>query len=561
MKKTFVFIIILLFCIVAYLNAFSEEDIVVPPRENLVVDTDEMPIPEEQIPEEVVEEVEDAQEVQEKTLPKEASVEAKHSSEEDTALLELETLELKDMDILDVLKLISKKSGLNIAAGKNVKGKVTIFLKNVGVWDALRIILEANDLAFIEEEGIVKVMTDKEYESIYGKKFADKTTVKIVPLKYAVAADVVPLVTQIKSVVGKVIADEKSNTIVLIDTPVNIEDMKKLIEHLDISTITEVFSLKYAKAEDIVKSVSGILTAKVGRIDVDARTNKVVVTDTAVKMQQIAKMIAAFDEKTPQVNIEAKIIQIELSDQFQMGIDWDKVFSSSDENLKLAGNFNPSLNAATTGTGGAITVGGLSNYSYYALIEALQTVGKTNTLSTPRITVLNNQEARILVGTKEVYVSTTTTTNDSTSSTAEQVTFVDVGVTLAVTPTINPDGFVTMKIKPEVSSTGTPYTTASGNQIPVVSTSEAETIVTVKDGSTIIIGGLIKDKVQDTVNKVPLLGDIPILGVFFKHKNKTTTKIELAIFLTPHIISGETSYFKPYSRKDAQFQDNLGNHR
>jgi type II secretory pathway component GspD/PulD (secretin) len=473
--------------------------------------------------------------------------------QEEAVSMTLETLELKDMDILDILKLISKKSGLNIAAGKNVKGKIAIFLKNVNVWDALRIILETNDLAYEQEEGIVKVMTAKEYEMIYGKKFTDKTAVKIVPLKFASAGNLVPLLTQIKSSIGKVIADEKSNTIVIIDAPQNIINMENLIAHIDVSTVTQVFVLKYAKAEDIQKSITGVLTPNVGRIDMDSRTNKIIVTDTAANMDKISKTITAFDEKTPEVTIEAKILQIDLSDQFQMGVDWDKIFHYN--NIALAGNFDVDAASGTTLTLGSAD---FSKYSYYALIEALDTVGKTNTLSTPRITVLNNQEAKILVGTKEVYVSTSTTNTTGISTTAEEVTFVDVGVTLSVTPTINADGFVTMKIKPEVSSTGTPYTTASGNKIPVVSTSVAETNVMVKDGTTIIIGGLIKDKITDTVKKLPFFGDIPLLGLAFRSKDKTTTKTELAIFLTPHIISGDADLYRPYTRQDAAFHDKLG---
>ncbi|HOX54020.1 MAG TPA: secretin N-terminal domain-containing protein [Candidatus Omnitrophota bacterium] len=520
-----------------------------PQPENVVEE------PEPTIEEEPTAENTEAENAEEEIRPstQEEAKSAEESKVEETSMT-LETLELKDMDILDILKLISKKSGLNIAAGKNVKGRITIFLKDVNVWDALRIILETNDLAYSQEEGIVKVMTAKEYETIYGKKFTDKTSVKIIPLKFANAGAIVPLLTQIKSAIGKVIADEKSNTVVIIDTPQNITSMEQLINHIDVSTISQVFTLRYAKAEDIQKGITGILTPNVGRIDTDSRTNKIVVTDTAVNMEKISKMIAAFDEKTPEVTIEAKILQIDLSDQFQMGVDWDKIFHYN--NIKLAGNFDVDTGAS----GSTLTVGSadFSKYSYYALIEALNTVGKTNTLSTPRITVLNNQEAKILVGTKEVYVSTTTTNTTGISTTAEEVTFVDVGVTLSVTPTINADGFVTMKIKPEVSSTGTPYTTASGNKIPVVSTSVAETNVMVKDGTTIIIGGLIKDKIQDTIKKLPFFGDIPLLGLAFRSKDKTTTKTELAIFLTPHIISGESDYFKPYSRQDAAFQSKLG---
>ncbi|MBM3251576.1 MAG: hypothetical protein FJZ11_02175, partial [Candidatus Omnitrophica bacterium] len=304
-----------------------------------------------------------------------AQVEISVSAQGDMTVID--TLELKNMDILDVLKLISKKSGLNIATGKNVQGKVTIFLKNVDVWDALKIILEVNDLAYAQEGEIVKVMTAKEYELSYGKRFTDKTQVKIVPLKYASAADLIPLLNQIKSVIGKVVADEKSNTIVIIDAPINLEDMQELIRHVDIPTVTEVFSLKFAKAEEIQKNISGVLTKNVGRIEIDNRTNKVVVTDTAANMEKISKMILAFDEKTPQVTIEAKILQVDLSDAFKMGIDWDKIFDTSD--ITLSGNFD-----VDTGTAGSsLTIGSanLSQYSYYALIEALNSVGKTNTLS------------------------------------------------------------------------------------------------------------------------------------------------------------------------------------
>lgn len=549
--------VIFVFCFFVYAQEQeSREAMPIVEENSSMVVQERPPVPDNtsELQEETI--VEEPQpEKSEETAQTQTQEEAKteETPQEEAVSMTLETLELKDMDILDILKLISKKSGLNIAAGKNVKGKITIFLKNVNVWDALRIILETNDLAYEQEEGIVKVMTAKEYEMIYGKKFTDKTAVKIVPLKFASAGNLVPLLTQIKSSIGKVIADEKSNTIVIIDAPQNIINMENLIAHIDVSTVTQVFVLKYAKAEDIQKSIAGVLTPNVGRIDMDSRTNKIIVTDTAANMDKISKTITAFDEKTPEVTIEAKILQIDLSDQFQMGVDWDKIFHYN--NIALAGNFDVDAASGTTLTVGSAD---FSKYSYYALIKALDTVGKTNTLSTPRITVLNNQEAKILVGTKEVYVSTSTTNTTGISTTAEEVTFVDVGVTLSVTPTINADGFVTMKIKPEVSSTGTPYTTASGNKIPVVSTSVAETNVMVKDGTTIIIGGLIKDKITDTVKKLPFFGDIPLLGLAFRSKDKTTTKTELAIFLTPHIISGDADLYRPYTRQDAAFHDKLG---
>ena len=149
-----------------------------------------------------------------------------------------------------------------------------------------------------------------------------------------------------------------------------------------------------------------------------------------------------------------------------------------------------------------------------------------------------------MVGTREAYVTTTITTGDVTTTTSESVNFIDVGVTLYVTPTINKDGFVKMHIKPEVSSISDWLETTEGNQIPIVDTSNVETDVLVKDGNTIILAGLIKKTSDKDVSKMPLLGSIPVLGRLFSNVSDTNEKKELAIFLTPHIISGSDEMFK-----------------
>ncbi|MEI8011841.1 MAG: type II and III secretion system protein, partial [Candidatus Omnitrophota bacterium] len=133
-----------------------------------------------------------------------------------------------------------------------------------------------------------------------------------------------------------------------------------------------------------------------------------------------------------------------------------------------------------------------------------------------------------------------TTSNTTSSTTSESVNFIDIGVKLHVTPTIHDDGYITMKIKPEVSTASTSVTSAvTKNEIPIVDTSEVDTTVRVKDGVTIIIGGLIKDESQDINNKIPLLGSIPFVGKVFSHQEKGLAKTEIVIFLTPHIITGD----------------------
>ena len=173
------------------------------------------------------------------------------------------------------------------------------------------------------------------------------------------------------------------------------------------------------------------------------------------------------------------------------------------------------------------------------VIQALVNLNKSHVLSTPRIAVMNNEEARILVGTTKPYVTSTTTTTTSGPTVSEDVKFIDVGVKLHVTPTIHPDGYVTMKIRPEVSSAATYITTGQNNQIPIVDTSEVETTVQVRDGVTIVIGGLIKDEKTGQDSKVPLLGDIPLVGAAFRNTNHLKEKTEIVIFLTPRIISGD----------------------
>jgi len=160
------------------------------------------------------------------------------------------------MDILDVLKLLSQKTGMNIIAGKNVKGEVTIYLTRVKLRDALRIILDANNLAYQEEDGIIRVMEASEFEQRYGHVFGGKYDTRMHHLKYVKAKDMAPVLEQIKSSSGKIITDEKSNTVILIDTPDKIEMMTRLLEDVDLPLEVAVFDLNYAKAEELFKKSS-----------------------------------------------------------------------------------------------------------------------------------------------------------------------------------------------------------------------------------------------------------------------------------------------------------------
>ena len=463
------------------------------------------------------------------------------------------SLDIKGMEITDVLKMLALRSGKNIVASKNVRGKVTVFLKDVGIMDALEVILVSNELAYDMKGDIINVMTDREYEAVYGERFQDTKKLKVIRLRYVKAQEASKALTQIKSRVGKLVIDEVSNTLVIVDSPQVIAQMEQLIAAMDLPTAIRVFALNYSKAETIKTKVEPLLTKGIGTIQIDERTNKIIVTDLESNMGPIEAAVMEFDEKTKEVLIEAKILQITLNDEYQAGINWDSVFHGLKTQLGMNFNVITGTPIPTTASGavagGGVRMGGLdTKWGFEAMIKFLQTYGKANLLASPRIVAINNEEAKILVGTNQPYAtSQTTTPGTGASTTAYQITYLDLGIKLYVTPTINRDGYVTMKIKPEVSSKQTPdYTYGSANdKVPIVNTSQAETTVMVKDGTTIVIGGLIENRQSETINQVPSLGNLPVVGALFRNKTIGSTsepeKKELVIFLTPHIISGDAT--------------------
>lgn len=447
------------------------------------------------------------------------------------------SLDIKGMDVVDVLKMLSQRAGLNIVVGKNVTGRVSLFLKDVDIWDAFEIILLANDLAYEKKADIINVMTSRDYELIYGKKFSDKKEVSILSLKYAKAADLSRVLTQVKSDIGRVVADESSNTIIILDLPERLRMIEAMVKGLDLPVETKIFELNYAPVDKVIPKIQELLTKGVGSVRIDERTNKIVITDFPEKIKEIESILKAFDERTPQVLIDAQIIEIKPSDEFKMGVDWD---------WWLRKNFRVT-SPLLAGTPHKLTIGTtdvLEPGQYKVILDLLRRIGETKILSSPRIMALNNQEAKILVGEKEPYIQETTQiTTEGKPVVSGTVTFIDVGLKLYVTPTINRENFVTMKIRPEISS-ATDKTLTSGDReyvVPKVITSEAETSITVKDGITIIIGGLRKDRREKVVEKIPILGDIPLAGFFFRSTKDKLEKTELVILLTPHILTGEKS--------------------
>lgn len=476
------------------------------------------------------------------------------------------SLDLRSTEVTDALKYLATKGGFNMALSKNVSGRVNLFLTDVPIRDVFDLILRSNELALDRQGDVYNIMTEAEYRALYGRKFSDLRRVKTFRLQYAVPQQAFNLLDTLKSELGRLLVDEDSGTVMVMDTSERLEKMEEALNVLEQGGMIRVFDLKYAKAKEVEERLKDQLELpKLGFIRADERTGQVIVKTFPDRMKDVESLVAALDRKTREVLINARIIKVTLTNQLNTGIDWSAVFT----NLKFHGldapnneTGSPDFRTAVSGTApsevpavrrlpfinsfifgekvqlGSLLFGTVARDGY-ELFRYLETIGQTKVISSPRLLVTENQEAKIHVGTREAYVTTTTTTGQSTSTTAEEIEFIDVGIQLTVTPRITSDGYVSMKIKPEVSSVVETLQTPSGNAIPIVDTSTAETSVLVKDGATVIIGGLRKNQKAYSNDQVPFLARIPILGEFFRQRDKDDELSELVVFITPHIVNGD----------------------
>ena len=446
------------------------------------------------------------------------------------------SLDLKGIDINELFNVLSARSGVTIVASPEVRGRVTVFMNNLSFTDALDVVATMQGLAYERKGNVVKVMTAAEYERLYGKKYSEHKETRTFKLAYAKPANVLNVINSLKSDIGKIISDESTGTIIIIDASQSMSVMEAAIKELDQPLGTEVFDINYAKAADIKGFLNDLITPGVGQIILDERSSKVIVYDLPQRLVRIKKLMEEFDEQSRQVLITGEIIEVYVDDRFQSGIDWEKIFKSVNmDNLDFAGKFpvTPALSSY-----GKISMGTLAKDHYNIVMQMLSEYGSTKTVNRPRIVAVNKEEAKILVGTREAYVTSTQSQSESSTVTSENVQFIDVGLKLVVIPTIGSDGFITMKIKPEVSSVKRNLTTNAGNIIPIVQTSQSESIVKVKDGQTLIIAGLFKPEDIDNSSGWPGLSRLPVLGYLFSTKTKESKKTELVIFITPTIITG-----------------------
>ncbi|MHC4220901.1 MAG: secretin N-terminal domain-containing protein [Planctomycetota bacterium] len=396
----------------------------------------------------------------------------------------------EDMKIRDALRFLSAKYKKNIVPSGSVSGMVTVSsLYEVTFEEALDAIL-GNDLKYVEKDNFINVYTNQEYKMI--QEDIARLTYKFFTLYYIKADDAKQLITPLLSPKGK------------------IESTKP--------------------AETGVPTGQSISSGSGGG-DTMSLSDAILVYDYPENIDKVAELISRIDIRPRQVLIEATILSAALTENTQLGIDWQTfrgtpltdvsgITRTSPDGYEFAGSSPVSI-------AGGLAVG-LATGDIASFIKAVETVTDTTVIANPKILAVNKQLGEVYIGTKLAYKTQTTQTDTSTT---ETVGFLDTGTKLSFRPFIGDDGYIRMDIHPK-DSTGE----LNAQQLPDETSAELKTNIMVKDGQTIVLGGLFRDKITTTKTQIPILGDLPIIGVLFRGSTDKSERQEVIILLTPHII-------------------------
>ena len=383
-------------------------------------------------------------------------------------------LDVQGANIRTVLLSISEFSGTNIVADRDVEGPVSLRLIQVPWRRALEIVCQSAGLIVLPGNGIIRVATAKTWreEGIAMQSDARKQE------------DLLPLTTR-------------------------------------------VYTIRYASAQEL-KDAVGFALSKRGSAQVDARTNTLLVNDIEARLSDVDRLVLSLDTETRQVEISARVVDVDRTAARQLGIDWslENLHSNSQ---RVSGSVSVTEPISPVHTSGNVHLGVVRSFGNLdATLEAMERKDQAHLISDPKITTVNNRKARILVG-KEVPLITL----DASGNTVTELK--KVGITLEVTPYINSENRITMDLHPEVSDLSSQATVQGGL---IFTTTEADTRVMVNDGETAVIGGFIQSTRTVSTLGIPLLRSLPLIGGLFGRSDTNKEDRELLIFVTPHVATG-----------------------
>ena len=417
--------------------------------------------------------------------------------------------------------------------------------------------------------------------------------ISVIPIEYAEASKLVNLLTTVfkptrkkgKAATQKTItmvADERTNTIVMLASEVDSLRIKRLIAMIDKETprgkgSIHVYYCKHATAEELAKVLQDLPTQQAGapkgkqpsvvagkvRISADKATNSLIIMADKEDYNVLEDVILKLDIPRSMVYIESLIMEVDMATSLNIGIDWAAFGEGSigGRETVIGGGFRNGFVTPDELLQGGLTVGlltepveiaGVTVSNISAIINAVKTDDDFRILSTPQILTTDNEEARISVGENRPYQTRSTT--DQSGGTFESFEYRDVGKTLKITPHVTEDRLVRMQINLEVTEIDQAQTLTTSSTLPVTLKRTVDTTVIVKDQQTVVIGGLIDDSTTQNENKVPVLGDIPLLGWMFKKSSTETDKTNLYVFLTPRVIKNPGEALGIFQQKREQIE-------
>jgi type IV pilus assembly protein PilQ len=428
-------------------------------------------------------------------------------------------MDFKDADITNVFRIIAEVSNLNIITADDVRGKVSVRLVNVP-WDqALDIVLRSKSLGAAQEGNVLRIAPLSSLRKEEQERF-----------------DAQKQIEQSRQEALNRAAEAKATQEAVFDT----------------------VPVSYSKASELLAKIKP-LTSKFGRLDSDDRTNVLIIRDLPQNIAEVKALVATLDTATPQVLIEARIVEVDTSFARELGIQWGGSYRSGSSTKfgmtgaqGLTGSANPGapIDAATTnpftatappgnwavnlpaaigtGSGGGIAFGILKdNLRLDLALSALESSGNAKIVSSPKVVTVDNKEATIEQGTQIPY--------STVSASGTNTQFVDATLRLKVTPHITPDGRVSMKVDAQNDSPG--EATPTGQL--AINKKKATTEVLILDGETAVIGGIMQIARTEGQSGLPWLSKIPVFGYLFRKDTSTTRNRELLIFITPKILKQE----------------------
>jgi general secretion pathway protein D len=358
----------------------------------------------------------------------------------------------------------------------------------------------------------------------------------------------------------RILPDVRTNSLIVVANAQDTETIERLIGQLDVQRPTgannvHVVYLENAQAKEVADSLTAALanlritgalegTQQV-QVTADEGTNALIIAASAQDFEVISEIIEKLDIVREQVLVEMFIMEVSEDSLKEIGIDWATLDEAVEESVRFFGatSFGPRVDFAAgdleglavgawRGSGSDIRIG--------SVLHALKKVSGVNILSTPHITTLNHSKAKIIVGENRPYVmeSRITETDPLTPTVIKTYEYKDVGISLEITPHISQGGLVRLEIDSEFSKL-VENVTSSSTDTPTTAKRQAQTVVSMNSGSTIVIGGLIRDDKTTIEKKVPLVGDLPLIGGLFRFQKDQLQKTNLLIFITPHVIASQ----------------------